>query len=116
MASDSETRPWGCFEVLLDEPGYKVKRITLWPGQMLSLQRHARRSEYWTVVRGRGEVHLGATPICWPISAPETFLVPIGTWHRLANNEPENLVIIEVQIGDCDEDDIERAEDIYGRA
>ena len=38
---------------MLDEGrGYKVKRIEVRPGQRLSYQTHAHRSEHWTVVRG----------------------------------------------------------------
>ena len=32
----TETRPWGKYEVLLDAPDVKVKRITVDPGQRLS--------------------------------------------------------------------------------
>ena len=39
-----ETRPWGGYEVLSDEPTHKVKRLTVEPGQRLSYQRHAHRS------------------------------------------------------------------------
>ena len=37
---------------LLDEPGYKVKRIVVLPGQV-SLQKHQHRAEHWTVVEER---------------------------------------------------------------
>ena len=33
-------RPWGTYEVLLDEPNYKVKRIVVNPNQKFSLQYH----------------------------------------------------------------------------
>ena len=40
----TETRPWGKFEVLLDDPDVKVRRITVDPGQRLSYQYHEKRS------------------------------------------------------------------------
>ena len=40
-------KPWGKYEVLLDEPEYKVKKITLNPNQQFSLQYHNNRSEDW---------------------------------------------------------------------
>ena len=46
------TPPWGHWEVLLDTPTYKVKRLTVWPGERLSYQKHFRREEHWTVVQG----------------------------------------------------------------
>jgi quercetin dioxygenase-like cupin family protein len=45
-------RPWGSFTVLEDADDCKVKRLTVKPGGILSLQRHQRRSEHWTVVDG----------------------------------------------------------------
>ena len=46
----------------------------------------------------------------------ESIYIPIGSKHRLENNSENELIIIEVQIGDkLDEDDIIRYDDIYGR-
>ena len=47
-----ESRPWGMYEVLLDSPECKVKRITVAPGQKLSYQYHHKRQEQWTVIKG----------------------------------------------------------------
>ena len=52
-------RPWGFYRVLEDTPGHKVKRIDIHPGKRLSLQRHRRRSEHWTVVEGEALVTVG---------------------------------------------------------
>jgi glycosyltransferase involved in cell wall biosynthesis len=52
------TPPWGRWEVLLDEPSYKVKRITVLPQQRLSYQKHFKREEYWTIVQGHALVTL----------------------------------------------------------
>ena len=49
-------RPWGSYEVLIDEETYKAKRIIVKPGQKLSLQKHRYRSEHWTIVQGKGWV------------------------------------------------------------
>jgi mannose-1-phosphate guanylyltransferase len=46
--------PWGNFEILLDAPDHKVKRIVVEPGGCLSLQLHHHRSEHWFVVSGKG--------------------------------------------------------------
>ena len=45
-------KPWGSYEVLLDQPTYKVKRIIILPEQQLSLQYHNLREEHWTIVEG----------------------------------------------------------------
>ena len=54
-----ETRPWGSFEVLVDERGYKVKKIIVNKGGKLSLQLHTKRNEYWHILEGHGEMQVG---------------------------------------------------------
>ena len=51
-------KPWGNFEILTWGDLYQVKRLTIVPGQAISLQRHVHRSETWKIVQGEGEVHL----------------------------------------------------------
>ena len=108
-------RPWGYYVVLADEADHKVKRIVVWPGKRLSLQRHQRRSEHWHVVQGKAVVTLDDKQI--PLEAGESVDIPKGAAHRIQNPDTQdNLVFIEVQRGDYfGEDDIERLEDDYGR-
>ena len=42
-------RPWGWFETVSEEPGNKIKRIGVLPGQQISMQKHHRRAEHWVV-------------------------------------------------------------------
>ena len=51
-------KPWGTYEVLLDEPNYKVKRIVVNPYERFSLQYHKHREEHWVVVEGDGIVQV----------------------------------------------------------
>ena len=105
-------RPWGTYEVLLDEPNYKVKRIVINPEQKFSLQYHEHRSEYWTVVSGSGIIEVDHEP---HEAVPSTFwYIPCKATHR-ASAGVDGLVFIETQIGDCREEDIIRLDDIYGR-
>ena len=53
-----ENRPWGKFENILDTKICKVKKLTINPGQHLSLQYHKKRSEHWIVVQGKASVKL----------------------------------------------------------
>ena len=106
-------RPWGTYEVLLDEPNYKVKRIVIKPEQKFSLQYHEHRSEYWTVVSGFGTVEVDHES---HDAVPSTFwYIPCKVTHRASAGE-EGLVFIETQIGDCREEDIVGLDDIYGRS
>jgi glycosyltransferase involved in cell wall biosynthesis len=107
-------RPWGFYEVLADKRDHKVKRITVYPGQRLSYQRHFWRSEHWYVLSGTAVVTRNSEDI--ERVSGQAIDLPVGTWHRIRNPGPDNLVFIEVQTGDYfGEDDIERAEDDYGR-
>ena len=108
-------RPWGSYTVLEDNPGFKMKRITVNPGGCLSLQSHQHRSEHWVIVEGT------ATVTCEDkiqvLSRDQSINIPKGSKHRLENLGSEPVQLIEVQVGDyLGEDDIERVEDIYGRA
>lgn len=107
--------PWGRWEVLLDEPFYKVKRITVRPGKRLSYQKHFRREEHWTVVQGHALVTLDGRD--FEVHAGTTVAIPYEVAHRISNPGAEDMVFIEVQCGSYfGEDDIIRLEDDYGRA
>ena len=108
-------RPWGRYTVLEDGEDCKVKRLVVRPGGVLSLQRHAHRSEHWTVVSGTARVRVGDDTR--DLGANQTVEIPAGSLHRLENPGQHDVHIIEVQTGSYfGEDDIERLEDVYGRA
>ncbi|MBL8298001.1 MAG: mannose-1-phosphate guanylyltransferase/mannose-6-phosphate isomerase [Rhodanobacteraceae bacterium] len=108
-------RPWGSYTVLEDAADCKVKRLVVKPGHVLSLQKHHRRSEHWTVVKGTAKVRIGEREFV--LNANESTYIPIDTLHRLENPTAEDIHLIEVQCGDYfGEDDIVRLEDRYGRA
>jgi mannose-1-phosphate guanylyltransferase/mannose-6-phosphate isomerase len=107
-------RPWGSFTVLEDAADCKVKRLTVKPGGVLSLQLHHRRSEHWTVVAGSAKVRVGDREFL--LARNESVYVPVETLHRLENATDSDVHLIEVQCGDYfGEDDIVRLEDKYGR-
>ncbi|NTW26994.1 MAG: mannose-1-phosphate guanylyltransferase/mannose-6-phosphate isomerase [Candidatus Moranbacteria bacterium] len=107
-------RPWGKYEVLVDDANHKVKKITVFAGASLSLQSHERRAEHWVVVKGIANVVNGESRLV--LHENESTYIPATAKHQLANFGKENLEIIEVQTGDyLEEDDIIRYEDQYGR-
>lgn len=107
-------RPWGSYDGLDTEDGFQVKRLIVKPGAVLSLQKHARRAEHWTVVKGKARITLDDAE--FDLSVNESTYIPIGAVHRIANPFDELVHIIEVQCGDyLGEDDIVRLEDDYGR-
>ncbi len=108
-------RPWGYYETIDLGQRFQVKRITVIPGGVLSLQKHRHRSEHWVVVRGTAEVTLGEQ--IRQVHENESIYIPIGSVHRMANKGKIPLELIEVQTGSyLGEDDIERIEDIYKRS
>ena len=114
MTLDHEDRPWGSFDVLVDDVDHKVKTIAVHPGHQLSYQRHARRSEHWFVVRGEGVVTLDGTKV--EVAAGSAIQVPVGVAHRIECTGEGQLVFLEVQHGESfGEDDIVRLEDDFGR-
>jgi len=108
-------RPWGSYETLDQGPGFLVKRLTVNPKGMLSLQRHQKRAEHWVVVEGVARVTRGEETFI--LRSNESTYIPLGATHRLENPDPENeLRVIEVQTGSyLHDDDIERFDDAYGR-
>ncbi len=110
----TETRPWGTYTVLEENPGYKIKRIVVKPGQTLSLQSHQNRAEHWVVIEGTAKVTNGLKEIL--LKQNESTFIPKGEKHRLENPGDVPLTIIEVQTGTyLGEDDIQRFDDTYGR-
>jgi mannose-6-phosphate isomerase-like protein (cupin superfamily) len=110
-----EERPWGSFEILKDEPGYKAKILLVKPGKRLSLQSHEKREENWVVVQGTAMVHLDDEYI--ELTAGEHVFIPKRNKHRLENIGTEDLIVVEAQTGEYfGEDDIVRYEDDFNRA
>ncbi len=107
-------RPWGNYKDIDEEERFRVKRIIVKPGGILSLQKHKHRSEHWVVVKGTATVTCGEEETS--LRENQSVYIPKGVVHRLANKEAEPLHLIEVQVGDyVGEDDIIRIEDTYGR-
>ncbi|MGB4504736.1 MAG: glycosyltransferase [Syntrophaceticus sp.] len=107
--------PWGRWEVLLDAPDHKVKRITVNPGKRLSYQKHFKREEHWFVVQGNALVTLDGKDIA--LTEGQSVDIPREAAHRIANPGKTPLVFIETQTGSYfGEDDIVRLQDDYGRA
>lgn len=107
-------RPWGSFQSLAIGPGYQVKHIVVNSGAALSLQMHHHRAEHWTIIKGTALVTCGEQE--QELQVNESVFIPLGAKHRLVNQQPGTLEVIEVQVGEyLGEDDIVRFEDLYGR-
>jgi mannose-1-phosphate guanylyltransferase len=107
-------RPWGKYDSIDNGKRYQVKRITVNPGEKLSIQMHHHRAEHWIVVSGTAKVTNGENTFL--VTENESTYIPIGVVHALENPGKMPLEMIEVQSGSyLGEDDIVRFEDRYGR-
>lgn len=107
-------RPWGSYDSIDNGDRFKVKRISVKPGEKLSVQMHHHRAEHWVVVSGTANVTIGEKTKM--LSENESVYIPIGEVHALENPGKIPLELIEVQSGAyLGEDDIVRFSDRYGR-
>ena len=88
-------RPWGTVDQLVQGDQFEVNRITVKPGEMLSLQKHFNRSEHWIVVRGTAQVTKGGEHFI--LQEDSSTYIPAGTAHQLENPGKIPLELIEVQ-------------------
>jgi mannose-1-phosphate guanylyltransferase/mannose-6-phosphate isomerase len=114
LENNTSHRPWGWFTTILEESGFKVKKITILPNSSISLQKHLHRSEHWVVVSGEATVLCGTKKLI--LKTNESIFIKKNRKHKITNHKKINLEIIEVQTGKyLDESDIIRYEDEYGR-
>jgi mannose-1-phosphate guanylyltransferase/mannose-6-phosphate isomerase len=107
-------RPWGSYDSLDSGERFQVKRLSVKPGGVLSLQMHHHRAEHWIVVKGTALITCDEKTFL--LSENQSTFIPIGATHRIENPGKVALHIVEVQSGPyLGEDDIVRLEDSYGR-
>lgn len=118
---DKVYRQWGyyvTYDTNGDDNAYlksKLKKLVVYPGKKLSMQRHSGRDEFWFCAEGIVDVDT-IVPLeneNWDrrrsLTPGMTCDINAGDWHQLINNTSKRAVIYEIQYGDmCDEGDIER--------
>ena len=107
-------RPWGKYDSIDAGDRYQVKRITVKPGEGLSVQMHYHRAEHWVVVAGTAKVTIDGDIKL--LGENESIYIPLGATHCLENPGIIPLDLIEVRSGSyLEEDDVVRFADRYGR-
>ena len=107
-------RPWGFYKSTILTSHAQSKIITVFPNSELSLQEHKRREEHWVIIKGNGKVVLGESVL--DVYPGKYIYIPKGCKHQIINDNDENIIFSEVQLGDYfGEDDIIRYSDKYGR-
>ena len=105
-------RPWGNFRQFNLNTSVTVKILTLKPNEQLSLQSHAKRSEFCRVISGSGIVEIGENK--YNVAIGDEYNVPVGVKHRVIAGD-SGLAYLEIDTGDFDEEDIIRYEEKNGR-
>jgi D-beta-D-heptose 7-phosphate kinase/D-beta-D-heptose 1-phosphate adenosyltransferase len=105
-------KPWGEFENFEKEATWNLKTITIDAGQRLSLQSHKKRDEVWVLVEGKALATVADKKI--RMKPGDVIRINKKQKHRIESGSGAKLV--EVGLGDFDENDIVRYEDDYGRA
>ena len=108
-----DIRPWGKFRSFPHQDAGSIKIITVNPGEALSLQYHHRRSEFWVVLDKGLEITIGDK--IWEPQEDEEIFIPRKTPHQLRCLGTKRARVMEIWIGDSDEEDIVRLKDDYGR-
>lgn len=111
MTIEKVTRSWGYYLALgkgyYQDQEYVMKELVVYPKHRLSMQKHRFRTEDWWVNSGVGFLILEDQPVF--LSKDAHVFIERNSWHQLINSsDSENLVILELQRGLCDEADIER--------
>jgi len=108
------TRPWGTYETLAVGDGYQIKIITVNPKACLSLQKHFKRFETWTITKANRPLLLAIKNS--NLQTKILSILPVNTLHCIKNTTDEPVEFVEVQTGSYfGEDDIIRVKDIYNR-
>lgn len=109
--------PWGSNQVLeaRRENGIDVciKKITVQPGFMLSLQKHRGREELWTVQSGSLTVILDGRR--YDVPSGQSISMTRGAIHCMINSTDRPVTVLETQSGICREDDNVRLLDFNAR-
>lgn len=107
-----QTRPWGMWQLVYVDRDFATKILTVDPGARLSLQTHEKRDEIWSPLDTCSAV-IGINLI--ELHRGSQYRIPAGTPHRLINDTDRVVNVVEVIVGEYDEEDIFRLEDDWGR-
>ena len=106
-------KPWGKFIRFTHNEKSTVKILEIKPGELLSLQSHKKRSEFWYVLEGNPTIVLGTETKKY--KKEDIIRIGNGVKHRIINKTKNMVRILEIAIGNFDEKDIIRYEDKYHR-
>ena len=114
MNTNKVLKPWGYYKTIYGDENTQVKIICIAPTHRPSYQYHFKRTETWVVVKGEGIMTLDDKTTS--VKKGDVIFVPKEAKHRIQNTGVEDLIFVEVQMGEYfGEDDIVRVSDDYSR-
>lgn len=116
-------KPWGGYQDIVRDDKYVLKTIHVNPGEELSLQYHVNRGEFWFVLKGQGILKLQqynyhneeSYYFSLTLKEGDVYHIKKEQHHQLINKSDKELIVLELQYGNCQEEDIIRIKDKYGR-
>ena len=110
-------KPWGYYVDIYRPEDKKVvfKQIVVDPGEQLSMQYHEGRTEFWYVTSGKGLITTDNPASSLYVKEGDYIVIKPLERHMVENIGEEPLEIFEMQTGTCEEHDIVRLSDKYGR-
>jgi mannose-6-phosphate isomerase len=110
---DRTEKPWGYYKDIFRTDNVVFKIIVVEPDEELSYQSHNKRAEFWFISDGTGLLTIEG--IETEVNTGDNITIEKKLKHKIKNTGIDNLCIYEMQCGICDENDIVRYEDKYGR-
>jgi mannose-6-phosphate isomerase-like protein (cupin superfamily) len=111
MEIKRKLKPWGNFEQFTHNEISTVKILNISSSELLSMQSHKQRDEYWKILSGQGVIRIG--PKTFQVEAGDEYFIPRNIKHRAMGIT--DLKILEISFGEFSDTDIVRYEDTYGR-
>jgi len=111
---DRTEKPWGYYKDIFRTDNVVFKIIVVEPDEELSYQSHNKRAEFWFISEGTGLLTIEG--IETEVNTGDNITIEKKLKHKIKNTGDNNLCIYEMQCGFCDENDIVRYEDKYGRS
>jgi len=87
---------WGIKEYISKGKGYRITKMTIFPGKFLREHSHETRSEHWSVVSGSANITING--VTKNYSVGESAVAKPNDIHRLGNVTDKSAIIIETAL------------------
>ena len=112
LMKETVQKPWGWYRDLERHYDLVIKKLYIKPLSRFSLQKHFKRDEFWYIILERELSLLIVLRRKLNLEIASVLVEGLFTDLKL---DVDGLTFVEVQKGECSEDDIVRLEDDYNR-